>query len=66
MTYEQLLACCRRLFGVQAGGDDLHIIAFSLQFKVGENRGIVAEVFARYLVEYIESQRVTVPGNTIN
>ena len=63
MTYEELLAYCTRAAGIHKAPDDLNLIDVvgCLQLTSAANRGLNAEVLARFMSEFIEETRVTPP-----
>ena len=63
MTYEELLAYCTRAAGIHKAPDDLTLVDVvgCLQLTSAANRGLNAEVLARFMAEFIEETRVTPP-----
>ena len=58
MTYTELLAACTRVVGAQPGTiDHLSDCLICLMAHRADNRAIAVEVMARFMMEYIESQR---------
>ena len=63
MTYDELLAYCTRAAGIHKAPDDLNLIDVvgCLQMTTANNRGLNAEVLARFMAEFIEETRVIPP-----
>ena len=63
MTYDDLLAYCSRAAGIHKAPDDLNLIDVvgCLQMTSAANRGLNAEVLARFMAEFIEETRVIPP-----
>ena len=59
MTYDDLLAYCTRAAGIHKAPDDLTLVDVvgCLQLTSAANRGLNAEVLARFMAEYIEAER---------
>ena len=63
MTYDDLLAYCTRAAGIHKAPDDLTLVDVvgCLQLTSAANRGLNAEVLARFMAEFIEETRVIPP-----
>ena len=63
MTYDELLAYCTRAAGIHKAPDDLTLVDVvgCLQLTSAANRGLNAEVLARFMAEFIEETRVIPP-----
>ena len=63
MTYDELLAYCTRAAGIHKAPDDLTLVDVvgCLQLTIAANRGLNAEVLARFMAEFIEETRVVPP-----
>ena len=63
MTYDDLLAYCQRAAGIHKAPDDLTLIDVvgCLQMTTANNRGLNAEVLARFMAEFIEAERAVPP-----
>ena len=66
MTYDDLLAYCSRAAGIQKAPDDLNLldVVGCLQMTTANNRGLNAEVLARFMAEFIEAERALPPLKT--
>ena len=63
MTYDELLAYCTRAAGIHKAPNDLTLVDVvgCLQLTSAANRGLNAEVLARFMAEYIDEIHVTPP-----
>ena len=63
MTYDELLAYCTRAAGIHKAPDDLTLVDVVgyLRLTSAANRGLNAEVLARFMAEFIEETRVIPP-----
>jgi predicted DNA-binding protein (UPF0278 family) len=58
VTYTELIAACTRAVGAQPGvTESLADCLVCLMAHTPNNRAITAEVLARFMMEFIESQR---------